>query len=87
MLKALKTLVINLLSGSDKASSNRLIGLVMVLFMIVYVVLSSFTFDVDIEIFKVSMYCILGLIITTLGLKGIEKIKTFNASKKDDDED
>ncbi|TRX71500.1 hypothetical protein [Carboxylicivirga sp. M1479] len=86
----MKQLIINLLSGSDKASSNRLIGILSFLIMVVLITLSLFIYDVDVEIFKTSISYLFYLIIISLGYKGLEKTIGFfkkSDSKNDEDED
>ncbi|WP_430815214.1 hypothetical protein [Carboxylicivirga sp. RSCT41] len=85
----MKQLILNLLSGGDKASSNRLIGISAFLIMIVLITLSLFVFDVNVEIFNTSISYLFYLVIISLGYKGIEKTIGFfkkSDSKKDDDE-
>lgn len=73
-----------LISNSEEASTNRLVGVFSFITLLVVILIGLFVTGVDVEIFNTSLQYLFLLIVSALGFKGLEKITGIFKSDKND---
>ena len=71
-----------LLSGSDDVSSNRLVGVVAFLFFLYFINTAIHTTVTNDELLSKAIEYLFYIIVSALGLKGIEKIVGYFKNKE-----
>ncbi|TLX78398.1 hypothetical protein E9993_01585 [Labilibacter sediminis] len=70
-----------LLSNSDEASTNRMVGVFAFIVMVLIIIISLFLPLLNAVVFEISMKYLFYIIGSAFGLKGIEKVVQYITTK------